>query len=141
MTTKTKITPKEEIANHLFEHTTSQFPSALAVEILERIEDTRSHESNVATGYNHEERDFLAACGITDVDGFKDKLEKLAEFHSTQSNHSEAVEFLETHFSKKEIACHAINVTRKAFETQESSLSGPLSELAKLLKRLKDDEE
>ncbi len=140
MSTKTKITPKEEIANHLFEHTTSQFPSALAVEILERIEDTRSHDSDVVTGYNHEEHDFLAACGITDVDGFKNKLERLAEFHSTQSKHSQAVEFLETHFSKKELAYHAINVTRKAFEREESSLGGSLSELAKLLKRLKDEE-
>ncbi len=130
MNTQKKITAKETIAQQLFENTTSQFPSSLITEILERLEDTREY-SSISGNYDHSVQNLSDACFIS-TDEFSTKLDKLQKYHESDEcdKVSKLVEFAENTLTHKE-ACFLAVSTMHRMSTMESA-----SGLIKLLKGL-----
>lgn len=140
---KQELTPKEKIAEMLFNETTASFPSKLITEILQRIADERVSKITTYKPYNHKTSNLFEACGLNedDVKPFTDKFgEYMASDDVTKL--SQGVEFVENSgISKKILAFLFVNlahdkIKQKAESSDLSDLS-KLADMAKILAELK----
>lgn len=133
------LTPKEKIAETLFNETTANFPSKLITEILTRISDERVSEITTYRPYNHDAGNILEACGLTEND-VKSFTDKFTEYMASDevSKLSEGIEFVEnSDTSRRILAYWFVNLSHKKVEQKAKSLDiGDLSKLADIAKTL-----